>query len=421
MRTYAVIGIGYIGLELAIALSKHATVYAYDINADRINELEDHIDKNLQIMSDELTHASIRYTYTLEELKAADFFIVTVPTPAFFYETPLLSPLIKAVEMLASILKKNDIIVFESTVYPGATEEVCIPILEKNSHLLCGKDFNVGYSPEQINPGDKAHALKNMTKIISAQNESTLAIIKETYQVVCKDTYTVSNIPTAEAIKILENTQRDVNIALMNELSKITHALELNMHEIIEGAKKKWNFVPYKPGLVGGHCISIDPHYLAFKAKRHSVWPELILAARKVNDSMPKFVIQSLLKLLAENQWNLKNISVGVFGISYKENSTDIRNSLTLKLIKNLKEIGFNCHVHDPLDHSEDKLDFTLDDFDKIKDLSVAIIAVGHDFYRDLGFKKFTTCCKKKAIIMDLPNLFIDKHTPDTHLLYWNL
>jgi UDP-N-acetyl-D-glucosamine/UDP-N-acetyl-D-galactosamine dehydrogenase len=289
------------------------------------------------------------------------------------------------------------------------------------SHLRCGKDFNVGYYPEGINPGDKQHTLENMPKIIAAQNKSTLSIMQETYQSVCAETYFVSNIPTAKAIKSLENIQRDVNIALINEFSKIAHALQLNMHEIIEGAKSKWNFVPYKPGLVGGHCISIDPHYLAFKSKRHNVWPELILTARKVNDGMPEFIIQLLLKLLAQNKWNLKNISVGVFGIAFKENSADIRNSLALKLIKDLKATGFDCCAHDPFEHSEDNLDVNLEPFDSIKKLSVAIIAVGHDFYREQGLKNIVKRCKKKAIIMDVPNLFIHEQVPNSHLLYWSL
>ncbi len=421
MRSYAVIGLGYIGLKLAVALSKHATTYGYDINQKRIKALEQHNDTNLQLTSDELSHAPIRYTHSFDALKTADFFIMAVPTPAFFYETPCLEPLIKATEMLASIVKKNDIIVFESTVFPGVTEEICVPILEKNSHLSCGHDFHVGYSPEEINPGDKQHTLKHMTKIISAQNKPTLEIIRKTYHMICKDTHAVPNIPTAEAVKLLENIQRDVNIALMNEFSKIMHALDLNMHEIIEGAKKKWNFVSYKPGLVGGHCIAIDPHYLAFKAKRHNVWPELILSARKVNDGMPHFIIQSLLKLVVQNQLNLNHMSVGIFGISFKENSSDARNSLSLKLIKDLQALGLNCHIHDPFKHDEEKLKITLEKFDHIKNLSVAIIAVGHDFYRDLGFEKFITCCKHKAIIMDIPNVFIHDHPTHADQVYWSL
>ena len=246
------------------------------------------------------------------------------------------------------MIKKGDIIVYESTVYPGATEDVCIPIIEKISHLKCGRDFNVGYSPERINPGDQQHTLKTITKIISAQNEQTLNAVQETYASICDSVYPVSNICTAESIKILENTQRDVNIALMNEFSKIMHALNLDMHEVLEGAKTKWSFVPYKPGFVGGHCISIDPHYMAFEAKRHGVYPELILAARKINDGITKFVIQSMTKLLIKNKVNTSDVSIGIFGVSYKENVPDIRNSLALKLFKELKTYGFNCRVHDP-------------------------------------------------------------------------
>ena len=422
MRVCSVIGLGYVGLGLATALSKQHRVLAYDINEHRVKELTQHVDRNKQVDTKDLSHANLIYTSNIDDIKPANFYIVAVSTPAYFYETPNLDPLIAATQTLALVIKKNDIIVFESTVYPGVTEDICIPILEEFSHLVCGIDFNVGYSPERINPGDAEHVLKNVAKIVSAQNKETLKSIQDVYETICDKVYSVSSIPIAESIKLLENTQRDVNIALMNEFSKVMHALDLDMHEVIEGAKTKWGFVPFKPGFVGGHCISIDPHYLAFEAKRHGVQPELMLAARRVNDGMTQFVIQSMIKLLVKNKIDTKAITIGVFGISYKENVLDIRNSLALKLIKELVEYGFNCRVHDPLEHriSKDTHGFQLEKFDELNDLTVAIMVVGHDFYRD-NLHQLLGKCRNPNILMDIPNLFIDEYTPCTNLIYWNL
>ena len=295
--------------------------------------------------------------------------------------------------------------------------------MEEHSKLKNGYDFHVGYSPERINPGDTHHNLQNITKIIAAQDESTLTSIQEIYSSICDTTYPVSCIKVAEAIKILENTQRDVNIALMNEFTKIMHALELDTHEIINGAATKWGFTPYKPGFVGGHCISIDPHYLAFKAKRLGVSPDLILTARKINDGMTQFVIQSMLKLLIKHNINPNQLTIGILGIGYKENINDLRNSLTLKLIKELKEYGFNCRIHDPM-HYPDLLathHIQLEEFNALQDLSVVIIAVGHDFYRNLGINKILKISKTPHVILDIPNLFINEAKKMKSLIYWNL
>ena len=419
MKIYAVIGLGYVGLGLAISLSKKNTVFGYDINEHRVQELCENTDRNLQVDTHELIKSQVTYTSSIDDIKRANFYIVTVSTPAYFYEIPNLKPLIAATKKLASVIKKNDIIVYESTVYPGTTVDICVPILEKFSGLQCGKDFNVGYSPERINPGDKSHHLNNITKIISAQNEKTLKSIQETYATICERVYPVSSIPVAEAIKILENTQRDVNIALMNEFSKIMHALNLDTHEIIEGAKTKWSFMPFKPGFVGGHCISIDPHYLAFEAKRHGVQPELLLAARRVNDGMTQFVIQSMIKILIKHKIDTSNLTIGIFGISYKENVIDTRNSLSLKLVKELKEYGFNCRIHDPFQH-ESSPKIIQEHFHDLGELSVAIIVVAHDFYIN-KLEQIVRMCKTPTILMDIPNLFIKEHHQYKNLTYWNL
>lgn len=421
MTTYAVIGLGYVGLGLAIALSKKHQVIGYDINKTRIEELKEKIDRNHQILKNDFNNRNLVLTYDVKDLKKATFYIISVPTPAFFYEIPNLNALIKATEQIAKIIKKDDIIVYESSVYPTTTEDICIPILEKHSKLKCGLDFNVGYSPERINPSDEIHTLQNITKIVSAQNAKTLKIIEKTYKSICDKVFPVSSIAVAEAAKILENTQRDVNIALMNEFTKVMHSLNINMHEVIEAAKTKWCFVPFKPGFVGGHCISIDPHYLSFIAKRHGVQPDLIMTARKVNDSMTQFVLQSMLKLLIQNKIALTDLKIGVFGISYKENVVDARNSLSLKLAKELKEFGFKCVIHDPCDYhyTEELKGLKLEKFNNMSNLSLAIVAVGHDFYRD-KLQIILDNCKYK-MLMDIPNLYIDQHFNHKDLIYWNL
>lgn len=422
MKKYAVVGLGYVGLGLATALSKKYAVIGYDINKERIEELCDYVDRNNLITKDQLCNKNLSYTSHLDDIRVADFYIVSVATPAYHYEVPNLHPLISATKDVGSVIKKGDIIVFESTVYPGTTVDICIPILEEISHLKHGVDFHVGYSPERISPGDKNYELHNSTKIISAQNEEILKVIQNTYESICGAVYPISSIGAAEAAKLLENTQRDVNIALMNEFSKIMHALDLNMHEIIAAASTKKGFTPYKPGFVGGHCISIDPHYLAFVAKQRGVQPELTLAARRVNDGMTQFVIQSMMKLIFNHHIDTEteHFSVGVFGISYKENVPDMRNSLAIKLLKEIRSYGLRCRAHDPV-VSEAPLKVQLEEFDALDDLSVAIIVVGHDFYREVGLGELLKKCKKPPIIMDIPNLFIDEYKQYGDLIYWSL
>lgn len=296
MNTYAVIGLGYVGLGLATALAKKNATWGYDLNSQRIQELKHHLDRNHLIEPSDLQQSSLVYTDQLEDIRHVTFYIITVSTPAYFYEMPNLKPLTMATEAIATLLKPGDMVVFESTVYPGTTEEVCIPILEQHSGLKNGVDFSVGYSPERINPSDADHTLSNTPKIIAAQSQNARHRMQEVYETVCETTYPVPSISIAESIKILENTQRDVNIALMNEFTMIMHALNIDMHEVLKGAKTKWNFAPYTPGLVGGHCISIDPLYLAFKAKRHNVQTDLLLTARKINDGITGFILQLTLR-----------------------------------------------------------------------------------------------------------------------------
>lgn len=420
MKTVAVVGLGYVGLGLAVALSKKMEVIGYDNNPTRITELNEHIDHNHLISSTDLAHKNLAFTNDCHEIKHANFFIVSVSTPAYSYEIPNLEPLANATKDLSRILKKKDIVVFESTVYPGTTEEICIPILEQGSGLKNGEDFHIGYSPERINPGDNIHTLSNITKIISAQDEKTLHAIEHVYNLICDSVYPVSSIKTAEATKLLENTQRDVNIALMNEFTKIMHALDLNMHEIIEAAKTKWGFVPLKPGFVGGHCISIDPYYLAYEAKRHGVQPDLILMARRINNEMSHFVIESLIQILLKHHVDKNNLHIGLFGMTYKENVIDFRNSLSIKLLNELKTYGFDCQIHDPL-ITKSNANFQTDTWEEMNNLSVAIILVGHQFYKKQGLKNFTNKCKNPAVILDIPNLFVEDSKSHHDIIYWSL
>lgn len=424
MKTIALIGLGYVGLGLAVCLNKHFKVIGYDISKSRVDDLKKNIDRNNSVDTDELAKCTIHFTANIDDIRKANFYIVTVSTPAYFFEMPNLQPLINATKDLAALIKKDDIIVFESTSYPGTTEEICLPILEEISQLKNDEDFNIGYSPERINPGDKEHTLKNVPKIISAQNKQTLAEIKEVYSSCCNTVYEVSSIKIAEAVKILENTQRDVNIAFMNEFTEIMHALNLNTHEIIEAAKTKWSFVPFKPGFVGGHCIAVDPHYLAFKAKRIGVSPDLILTARKVNDNISHFVVKEIIKILLKNSIDINKSSIGIFGITYKENTPDIRNSLALKLVKELQESGFDCQINDPLADKkmvQTKYSIECKPFEDINKISVAVLIVPHDFYRQQGLEKFLTKFSGKKIVIDIPNLFIEQAPLIDDLLYWSL
>lgn len=412
----AILGLGYVGLGLATALSREMPVMGYDINVARIEQLIKHIDTNLLISSDELKRSPVRYTHQLDDLKAANFYIVVVPTPTDKNGTPDLTLLKSACETVGQIIKKNDVVVFESTVYPGTTEEICIPILEQVSQFKSGRDFYVGYSPERINPGDNQHTLKTVPKVMGAQHPIALKKMQAVYGAVCDVIYPVSNIATAEAVKILENTQRDVNIAFMNEFAKIMHALNIDSQEVIEGSKTKWDFFPIQPGLVGGHCISIDPLYLAFQAKRHGVEPNMILTARKINDGMTQFIIQEFLKLMIKGR-RLKTLQVGVLGMTYKANVKDMRNSLSLQLVQELKEYGFEVHTQDPFYPAG----IQLEEQQVMHDLDAVIIAVAHDAYKKLGLAAILKSCVSSFIIMDFPGIFIDEAKKFPKVAYWHL
>lgn len=348
-KKLAVIGLGYVGLPLAAEFGKKRNIIGFDINEKRILELQNGVDKTLELTKNELEEAvSLSFTSKKEDIAGTEIFIVTVPTPIDIHKKPDLSPLEKASELIGSILKKGDIVIYESTVYPGATEEVCVPILEKESGLIFNVDFFCGYSPERINPGDKEHRVASIKKVTSG---STLEIgieVDELYAEIIKaGTHLASSIKVAEAAKVIENSQRDLNIAFVNELAKIFHKIGIDTHEVLEAAATKWNFLPFKPGLVGGHCIGVDPYYLTYKAESLGYNPQVILAGRRVNDGMGAYVASRVMKLL--NVAGIAhNAKVLVLGITFKEDCPDIRNSKVIDVIEELKEFGAQVEVYDP-------------------------------------------------------------------------
>ena len=377
-----VIGLGYVGLPLAVSFSEVSTVVGFDISKSRVNELNTGFDSTLMLSKNKLKNKNITYTTNDEELSTCNIYIVTVPTPIDEHKNPDLSYILSATELIKKYLKEGDIFVLESTVYPGATEEICVPILEKNG-LRYNVDFFCGYSPERINPGDASKKIGDIKKIVSGSNQDTLNTLKTLYEsIIHAGVHCASSIKVAEAAKVIENTQRDINIALVNELSRIFNILEINTHEVIDAASTKWNFSDYRPGLVGGHCIGVDPYYLTYKAQEVGYHPEMILAGRRINDGMHEFVIEKIQKEIIKRKLSLKNLEILVLGISFKENCNDTRNSRSVDLVKSLQKLNINIY------HSEPYIDnlningssnINYDDFIKLdKSFDVIVISVPH-------------------------------------------
>lgn len=381
-----VIGLGYVGLPIAVEFGKKITTYAYDINRDRILKILNDVDESGELSADELKSSQhLKVVFDPEILTVCDFIIVAVPTPVDEYNSPDFTALINASKTVAENLTKGTTVVYESTVYPGATEEICIPVLEKYSGLKWKVDFNVGYSPERINPGDKQHTLRNIVKIVSGDNCETLDKIDMLYStIVDAGVHRASSIKVAEAAKIIENTQRDINIALMNELSIICELEEINTFEVLEAAKTKWNFLDFKPGLVGGHCIGVDPYYLTSRAEYLGYHPEIILAGRRINDEMPQRVADRILKVLIRSKRYEIGLNINFFGVSFKEDCKDIRNSKNAELIKLLTDYGLNVDVHDPIADKEavaKDYGILMCEWDEMSVQCVCVVAVPHSEY----------------------------------------
>lgn len=424
-RRIAVIGLGYVGLPVAVAFGLKEPVVAYDINPKRINDLKRGMDVNGEVTPQQLESARLTLTYDKALLAHADFYIVTVPTPSDGAHKPDLSHLYKACELVGSQLNRNDIVVFESTVYPGATQEECIPLLEHASKLKAGLDFSVGYSPERINPGDKTHTFNQVTKVVSALDPATLDIISEVYgSVIEAGVYRASDIKVAEACKVIENTQRDLNIALMNELAMICERMQINTMDVINAAKTKWNFMPFQPGLVGGHCIGVDPYYLTFKAKQLGYRPEVILAGRRINDSMGKYIADQTVKQLIHLGSKVKEARVGILGLTFKENCRDLRNSKVIDVINELASFGIDILVHDPIADKDEALkeyDIELVAWEDMVDLDAIVVCVGHQFYKKQPVMDYFDKFNATRLLVDVKSIFDKDSLMNEGIHIWQL
>ena len=385
-----VIGLGYVGLPLAVEFGKHYETTGFDINVARIAALRDGRDHTLEVSEEELSEAKrLRYTHALDDLRVCNVYIVTVPTPIDSFKTPDFSPLIKASEAIGSVLKKGDIVVYESTVYPGATEEVCVPILERVSGLVFNRDFHAGYSPERINPGDKQHRVTSIRKVTSGSTPEIAEFVDALYaSVITAGTHRASSIKVAEAAKVIENTQRDVNIALINELAMIFERLGIDTAEVLEAAGTKWNFLPFRPGLVGGHCIGVDPYYLTYKAQEVGHHPEMILAGRRINDGMASYVAQRVVKLMNRRRRPVADARILMLGLTFKENCPDLRNTKVTDIVRELADYSAVVDVHDPWADAADaqhEYGLTLTAEPQAGSYDAVILAVGHDRFRERG------------------------------------
>lgn len=425
-RKVAVVGLGYVGLPIAVAFGKRDAVVGFDINKVKIDELRQGFDRTGEVSEADLKNTRIQFTSEPADLKAADFIIVAVPTPINEALQPDLTALRKSSELIGANLSVGSIVVFESTVYPGATEEVCQPILEKTSGMKCGVDFKLGYSPERINPGDKEHTLEKIVKVVSAQDAESLEIVANTYGLVVKaGIHRASSIKVAEAAKVIENTQRDLNIALMNELALIFHRLGIDTKSVLEAAGTKWNFLKFSPGLVGGHCIGVDPYYLTSKAESVGYHPQVILAGRRINNGMGKFVAEQTMKRLSQLNRPINDLKVAVLGLTFKENVPDLRNSKVPDIIHELKEYGVQVLVHDPIAESEEAVQeygIHLSKWEQLKDVDGIILAVAHRAYADMDSEKLLLPLRSQrdGVVIDV-KCVLDRAKLPASIKYWRL
>jgi UDP-N-acetyl-D-galactosamine dehydrogenase len=420
-KKLAVIGLGYVGLPIALEFAKKISVIGFDINPKRVEMMRNGIDPSKELEKEAFAGCDIHFTADLEDLKEASFFIVAVPTPVDVHNVPDLKPVLSASKTIGAVLKKGDYVVFESTVYPGCTEEDCLPVIEQVSGLKLFADFKLGYSPERINPGDKEHTLTKITKVVSGCDAESLDTIAKVYEIVVKaGTHRASSIKVAEAAKIIENTQRDVNIALMNELSCIFDKMGINTYEVLQAAGTKWNFLKFFPGLVGGHCIGVDPYYLTYKAESLGYKSEVILAGRRINDDMGARIAKKLVQQLIQLEKQVAHTKVLVMGATFKENVSDIRNSKVVDVIKALKDFSVNVEVTDPYaDGEEFHHEYGINLTQNIaKDYDAVIVAVNHDKFVSLDEAYFKSILKPDGILVDIKG---DKRNMIKSLKYWSL
>ena len=417
----SLVGLGYVGLPIALAFAKKVKVIGFDINDKRVEMMKNHIDPSEELERSDFEGADITFTSNPEDLTAASFHIIAVPTPIDVHNLPDLRPLLSATKSIAKVLKKGDTVVFESTVYPGCTEEDCVPLLESISGLTYKKDFFVGFSPERINPGDKEHTITTITKVVSGCCETSLELIAKVYELIVKaGVYRAKSIKVAEAAKIIENTQRDLNIALMNELSMIFNKMNINTYDVLEAAGTKWNFLKFFPGLVGGHCIGVDPYYLTYKANRLGHTPQVILSGREINDSMGRYIAQTIVKKMAAAGKTLNQSKILIMGATFKENVSDIRNSKVVDLIMELKSFNITVEVVDAFASSkevEEEYGFSLTP-EIGKNYDIIVYAVKHDPYKNLNEAYFQSISTPDCIFVDIKGDFRDKIKT---LNYWSL
>jgi len=406
-----IVGLGYVGLPLAVEFGKHFDTTGFDVNAERIRELKAGRDRTLETTRQELRAATgLKFTTQLQDLRRCRIFIVTVPTPIDEYKRPDLTPLVGASHTVGEVLKKGDVVVYESTVYPGCTEEICVPILERVSGLKFNRDFFVGYSPERINPGDKEHRLPSIRKVTSGSTPEAADFVNKLYGAIIRaGTYMASSVRVAEAAKVIENTQRDVNIALINELALIFNRLGIDTEEVLLAAGTKWNFLPFRPGLVGGHCIGVDPYYLTHKAQEIGYHPEMILAGRRLNDSMGQYVASEVLRLMAAQRIHIKGARILVLGLTFKENCPDIRNSKIIDVIRELHKYGAKVDVYDPwVDGAAARHEYGLRPVRTLKraHYDAAVVAVGHREFKALGAAGVRRLCRRRHVLYDIKYVY---------------
>src|SRR5579871_580709 len=407
----AVVGLGYVGLPLAVEFGKRFETIGFDVKPERVAQLRAGRDTTLEVTREELKSARyLTFSTDLAELKRCRVFIVTVPTPIDGYKRPDLTPLVRASESVGKVLRRGAVVIYESTVYPGCTEEVCVPILERESGLKFNEDFFAGYSPERINPGDKEHRLTTIRKVTSGSTPEVAEFVDKVYASIVKaGTHRASSIRVAEAAKVIENTQRDVNIALINELALIFNRLGIDTEEVLSAAGSKWNFLPFRPGLVGGHCIGVDPYYLTHKAQDIGYHPEMILAGRRINDNMGLYVAAEILKLMSAKKIHAKDSRILVFGLTFKENCPDLRNSKVIDVIRELQKFGAKVDVHDPwVNQSEAHHEYGIRPLTKLKPrhYDAVVLAVAHNEFRSLGVDAIRRLAKSRHVIYDIKHLF---------------
>ncbi|MCK5608115.1 nucleotide sugar dehydrogenase [Candidatus Pacearchaeota archaeon] len=421
----AVIGLGYVGLPVALAFSKKfPETVGFDVQKERVESLNKGIDWNEDVLPKDLKNSTLKITSKIEDLSYCNFFVVAVPTPIDNHQKPDLTYLINASKTVGKVLKIHDVVVYESTVYPGVTEYICGPTLAHASGLRQGVDFKLGYSPERINPGDELHTLERIVKIVAGEDNPTLERIANVYQVIIDSgIYRATSIKVAEAAKVIENTQRDLNIALMNELALIFDRMGIRTRDVLLAAGTKWNFLPFTPGLVGGHCIGVDPFYLTTKAEELGYHPQVILAGRRINDSMGIFIAQKMVKLLIQANVSIKGARIGILGVTFKENVPDLRNSRVPDIVNELKQFGIKPFVHDPLadsQHVQKEYNILLDDWDDLTDLSGVILAVPHKSYIHMPREELLKIITVGGVLLDVKSVFNPDVIPED-MIYWSL